>query len=211
MEKMESSIRKEPLDVSGDRVGVTAEDAVKDSGGAEERERPRIADVGAQPLRATSPARELAKKPTPIRKPETSAFHKTVGLVRTVLPLMQKALPLLDGNVAAALANLLVPTFQTQHVDLTPLEDGVGKLRTDHAAVQARIEAQGTALKQVGSQVDALKDAAERLSLEQKELVEELHSLRRRVSVFAWIGVGLLVVLVLVNVLLLLRVAGIWR
>ena len=211
MEKVESTIRKDPEDEGINQTGLPVEKAGSNGGAPADGERTRIGEMGAQPLRATTPTRELVKRSAPIRKPETGAFHKTVGLVRTALPLIQKALPLLDGNVAAAIANLLMPTFQGQSVDLTPLENGLAKLRVDQAAVQSRVEAQGTALKQVGNQLESLKDAAERLSLEQKELAEELHGLRTRVGVFAWIGVGLLVVLVVVNVLLLLRVVGIWR
>lgn len=212
MEKVESTIRMKTADEGNNGSTRSAEGLQKEEGeAAGERSRPLIADVGTQPLRAAIPSRELAKKPLPIRKPESGAFHKTLGLVKTVLPLMQKALPLLDGNVAAALANLLMPAFQAQHVDLGSLEAGVTRLRADHAALQTRMEAQGTALKQVGSRLESLRDSAERLSVEQKELAEELHVLRTRMSVFAWIGLGLLGVLVLVNALLLLRVAGIWR
>ena len=213
MEKVESIHRKAPADQGVEGAVLPPEDVRREGAPPEgERTRPRIAEVGSQTLRAATPSRELAKKAAPIQKPvTTSGFHKTLNVVKTILPLVQKALPLLDGNVAAVVANLLVPTFQSANVDLRPLEDGVARLRADHAAVKARVEAQGSALKEVGAQLESLKDAAERLALEQKELAEELHGVRRRVSVFAWVGVGLLGLILVLNTVLLLRVAGIWR
>lgn len=208
MEKVESIKREGLAEEAVTGIVLPAEDGRTDEADAGGNGRLRITEVGSQPMRAKAPSRELAKKSAPIAKPETGAFHRTLGIVKTVLPLVQKALPLLDGNVAAVIANILAPSIQSAHVDLQPLEDGVARLRADHVSLHSKVEAQGTALKKMGSQLESLNDAAEKLALDQKELAEEVHGIRRRVSTFAWIGVVLLAILLVMNVLVLMRMAG---
>ena len=212
MEKAERSIQTERADEKIPTPGSPSGNGLAaGSEGPVENGRRTASEAGPQPLRATTPVRELSKRPAPPQKPERSGLQRTLGVVRTVLPLVGKALPLLEGNVAAVLANILAPTLQGPPVDLKPMENGLERLSAGQAAHQARFEEQGVALKRMGAQIETVSEAVERHSLDQKELTEELYSLRRKLSVFAWIGVSLLVLLLAGNALLLLHVTGIWH
>ncbi|HTB98553.1 MAG TPA: hypothetical protein VK716_16195 [Terracidiphilus sp.] len=210
MDKAESTIQAKPNGVETAPADLPLGGEPARNEGPAAAERLRIHEAGPQPIRASAPLHG-AKKPEPPSKPERSGLQRTMGVVRTVLPLVGKALPLLEGNVAAVLANILAPSLQGPSVDLKPLEGGMAKLRADQAAHQVRFEEQTVALKRMGAQIDTVSEAVERHSLEQKELTEEVYSLRRKFSGFAWFGVSLLVVLLAMNVLLLLRVTGVWH
>jgi hypothetical protein len=177
-----------------------------------ERERTAVLESGRPPLRPASPARSLQKPSQPVAKPEgTSGFNKTMGAIRTVLPLVQRVLPLLDGNVALAVANLLVPRQQGPAVDLKPIEGALTRMRTEHLELGGKLDEQASSLKRIGDQLDLVKESTERHSLEQKEVTDDLHRLQKKVTVFAWTGLILLAVSIGVNVVLFLRVEHIWR
>jgi|HubBroStandDraft_5_1064220.scaffolds.fasta_scaffold389616_1 hypothetical protein len=134
-----------------------------------------------------------------------------MGAIRTVLPLVQKVLPLLDGNVALAVANLLVPRQQGPVLDLKPIEGALTRIRAEHLELGGKIDEQGTTLKRIGDQLDLVKESTERHSQEQKEVTDDLHLLQKKVTVFAWTGLILLAVSIGVNVVLFLRVEHFWR
>jgi hypothetical protein len=135
-----------------------------------------------------------------------SGFARALGAIRMVLPVVQKILPLLEGNVAAAAANVLLSRPLGPTVNLAPLENALDKMQAEHGELRSQIEGQNTGLKRVADQLEMVKDATERNTLEQKELVEDLHRFRGRVYAIAWIGLSLLAVSIAVNVVLFLRV-----
>ncbi len=148
---------------------------------------------------------------TPPRKPaaqtdKPTAFQRSLGAVRMALPVLQKMLPLLEGNVATVVSNMLAPSFQSHPPDLTPIENALGKMHGELADLRKGSAEQGALLKRVGDQVDLVKEAADRISLGQQEMVEDLNSLRKKVTLFAWVGLVLLTASIVLNVVLLLRV-----
>lgn len=174
-----------------------------------DKERLRMKGPGAQPLRPESNMRELAKGQQPVRKADAgSGLQRTAGVIKSVLPIVQKVLPLLDGNVASVLASLIAPRLQAPTVDLRPVEGALGKIHTDQVDLRKKVDEQGVSLKRMSDQLDMVRDSAERHTLEQKEVAEDLHKLRKRVTVFAWVGLALLLISIAVNVILALEVEG---
>jgi hypothetical protein len=150
---------------------------------------------------------EKAPAPVPAAAQQPSGFQRALGAVRGVAGVMQKILPLLDGNVAYAVSSLLAPHSQSPGpaANLAPLENALLKLHTEQREMRGQIGEQNTSLKRVADQLEMVKEATDRNTLEQQELVDDLHSMRRRVTVFAWVGLGLLAVSIAVNVVLFLR------
>ena len=154
---------------------------------------------------SSGPVRESAKQTN--GKPESrSGLQRAFGLIRSVAPVVQKVLPLLDGNVASVVSNMLVPRTETQRVDLEPIENALTKMRKEHLDLRMSLADHTATLKRVSEQVDTVKDVTERNALEAKELTTDLQRLRAKVNAFAWVGLGLLAVSILVNVLLFLRI-----
>jgi len=139
-----------------------------------------------------------------------------VGAFRAALPFVQRLLPLLEGNVASAVSNMLAPQHHAPPpapmlppVNLAPLQEGLAQLQTQHRELHDQISEQITSLKRVEDQLDAVREATDRNTLEQQELLEDLKGVGHKVNVFAFIALGLLAVSVIVNVLLYLHIVKI--
>jgi len=128
-------------------------------------------------------------------------------MARVVMPLAQKLLPLLEGNVASAVSNVLAPRSQPSYpVSLAPIEDSLVKIRLDHREMRDQLAEQNSSLQRVADQLDKVKEATDRNTLEQQELLEDLHRMRKKVMVYAWVGIGLLAAAIAANVIVFLRI-----
>lgn len=150
--------------------------------------------------------RERGKAAPGGKQPSPGKFQRAVGIIRAVAPVVQKVLPLLDGNVASVVSNMLAPRVAAERVDLEPIENALMKMRKDHLDLRMNIADHTATLKRVAEQVETVKETAERNGLEQKELGTDLQRLRAKVNAFAWVGLSLLAVSILVNVLLFWRI-----
>lgn len=144
----------------------------------------------------SAPGRAL---PAPSSADESSGVQRAVNAFRTFMPIVHKILPLLDGNIGTAVANLIAPRTHVQQavppkVDLAPLEEGLTKLQTQHLNLREQVVEQNTALKRVEDQLEHVREATDRNTLEQQELIEDLKAFSGKVKVIAVVGIGLLAV-----------------
>jgi hypothetical protein len=167
-------------------------------------------------MRESEPERQAAKSgeseatmtrmPLPSSRPQpTTGFRRTVGAIRTVLPILQKILPLLDGNVVSVVSNLLAPSLLAPRVNLEPVEAALARLHTEIQEFTDKTAKHNLELKRIEEQLELVKDAAERNALEQRELSQDLADLRKGVRLLAWIGLGLVAVSIAVSVVLFIR------
>jgi septal ring factor EnvC (AmiA/AmiB activator) len=91
-------------------------------------------------------------------------------------------------------------------VDLAPLEEGISSLQTQQRELRTQIVEQNTSLKRVEDQLEMVREATDRNTLEQQELLEDLKSVGNKVNIFAMVALLLLVVSVMVNVILYLHI-----
>lgn len=139
-------------------------------------------------------------------------LQRTAGAIRTIVPLAQKLLPLLDGNVASVVANLLAPRLPgPPAIDLAPLETSLTKLRGELAVMHDKHAQQDVAFRRIDDQLGKMKEALERTAMEQQEVAQEVGKVRRSVLVLWLIGVGLVVVSIGLNAAVFLYVKGILR
>jgi hypothetical protein len=119
---------------------------------------------------------------------------------------MQRVLPLLDGNVGSAVSNLMAPRPQTgppqPPVNLVPIESGLARLQVQHRELRDQVGEQSASLKKVEDQLQQVREATDRNTLEQQELLQDLKSVGTKVNVFAYVGLALLGLSVVLNVLL---------
>ncbi|MGB6193681.1 MAG: hypothetical protein WBF42_14525, partial [Terracidiphilus sp.] len=87
-------------------------------------------------------------------------------------------------------------------VDLEPIENAMTRMRKDHIDLRLSVADQNAAIKRVADQVETVKDAVERAGAETKALDRDVQQLRSRVNVFAWIGLILLLLSVVMNIVL---------
>ena len=164
-----------------------------------------------RPVAAPSSTRALAHLPPP-PPPHTgkpSGMDRALGALRHVLPLVQRVLPLLDGNIATAVSNVLAPRpnlHASPPVDLAPIQDGLADLRIQHRGLRDQVAEQNVSLKRVGDQLQQVREATDRNTLEQQELLQDLKSVGNKVNIFAFIALALLGVSVVLNVVLYLQI-----
>jgi hypothetical protein len=171
--------------------------------------------IASEPLRPAGQERTLARShqaPTPAQH-RPSGFQRAMGVMLGVLPVVQKILPLLDGNIASAVSNFLGPTAQSpaSRASLVPLENALGQLHAGQLDLRDRIAEQNSSLQRVADHLELVKEATDRNTLEQQELMADLRKMRRKATAFAWVIVALLVVSIAANVFLFLRMQGVLR
>jgi hypothetical protein len=166
--------------------------------------------LGAPP--PPPPGRALVNSAAPSGELPPSMQWITNAL-RVALPFVQKILPLLDGNIGTAVSNVLAPHAHPQPhppppppVNLEPLEDSLAELQTQHRDLRNQIVEQNTSLKRVEDQLEMVREATDRNTLEQQELIEDLKSVGTKVTTFAFFGLALLAISILVNVILYLHI-----
>jgi hypothetical protein len=159
---------------------------------------------------APPPGRALANTSGADAIEGLSGIQRAVSALRSALPFVQKILPLLDGNIATVIANMLTPHHHPAPppppVNLAPIEDGLMELQSQHKELRDQVVEQNTSLKRVEDQLEMVREATDRNTLEQQELLEDLKVVGNKVNVFALIALGLLAVSVLINIVLYLHI-----
>ena len=147
---------------------------------------------------ASAPATPRRPLPGASSPSDSSGMQKAVNAFRTILPIAQKVLPLLDGNLGTAIVNLLAPRPVSRaappplKVDLSPIEDGLVQLQSQHLAMRDQLREQNSSLRRVEDQLEAVREATDRNTREQQELLEDLNAFRKKIWLGAAVGIGLL-------------------
>ena len=115
-------------------------------------------------------------------------MQRAVSMLRAALPFVQRLLPLLDGNIASTVSSFLAPRPHAQappsaKLDLVPIEDGLAELQTQHQNLRDQVMEQNTSLKRVEDQLEMVREATDRNTLEQQELLEDLKAFGNKVKV----------------------------
>jgi len=176
--------------------------------------RPAVAPAPAAPNRPApaaapqGPGRALPDS-TPAAE-EPSSVQRTVNAFRAIVPIVQRLLPLLDGNFATAISNLVtqrthVPQIAPK-IDLAPIEAKLADLQTQRQNLRDQVAEQSAALKRVEDQLEMVREATDRNTLEQQELLEDLKTFGTKVKLVSFIGIGILVVGFALNLVLFLHI-----
>jgi hypothetical protein len=136
-----------------------------------------------------------------------SGGHKALSVLRQALPVVKNLLPLLEGNLLAAVSNLLTTRPQSPaKVDLAPIENQLTEMQLLQHDVRAKVAEHHMTLKRVEDQLEMVKEATDRNTMEQQELMEDLRAMGSKVNLFAAMLIGLLVLSVLLNFLLFMHI-----
>jgi len=145
------------------------------------------AEAQVKRLTPPPPGRALGREPASAE--DSSNLQRAVNALRSALPFVQRLLPLLDGNIASTIGNLLQPHPQSHQpaakLDLTPIEDGLAELRSQQHSLRLQAVEQSTTLKRVEDQLELVREATDRNTLEQQELLEDLKAYGNKVRIVA--------------------------
>ncbi|HWG21692.1 MAG TPA: hypothetical protein VG225_14265 [Terracidiphilus sp.] len=154
----------------------------------------------------TPPGRALS---APSAMDDNSAMQRAMGVLKQALPFVQRLLPLIDGNIATAIGNLFAPRPHTPPppgVDLTPVQNQISELQEHQMELRAAVQEQTTGVKRVEDQLEMVREATDRNTLEQQELIEDLKAMGNKVNLFAVLLSALLMLSVILNVVLYMHV-----
>ncbi len=169
---------------------------------------------------AAPPATPNAKQ-TPVPKAATSALarpvppkpgklERAVGIAKTMLPIVGNLLPLLEGNIAGAAANLIA-NRPSQEVNLKPLHEAIASLQSDQRALTFHTGEQKRAIRRIEDEFATLQESVQKQAADQAELAEQLVKLAKRTSKFMRLITILLIVSILFTTLLVVRIAYLMR
>lgn len=142
----------------------------------------------------------------PAQGEDPSSMQRAMGLLKQAAPFVARLLPLIDGNIATALGNLFAPKSHVQpvSVDLTPVHNQLTDLQLQQNELRGTVQEQTASMKRVEDQLELVREATDRNTLEQQELIEDLKTMGHKVSMIA-VGLSALLVLsVIMNVVLYL-------
>lgn len=179
--------------------------------------------IPASPSKSAAPVAIESRKPSPpaaaqespapaalshARGPQKpTGFQRAISVAKTVLPLVGKVLPLLEGNVVATASNLLTPN---QHeVNLRPIEEAITSLQADQRALSFHTSEHKRALRRLEDEFAALQEVVQKNASDQAQFVEQVARLEKRTARFMRLIVILLILSLLFTAGLALRMANI--
>ncbi len=179
--------------------------------GAGPREPQSRNEVDPTPPPSAPPLGRSLTGPPAARPPQASPLQRAVNVLRVALPLVQRILPLLDGNIGTAVSNILTPhppppPPPPPPLNLAPIEESLAELHTQHRDLRDQFAEQNSSLKRVEDQLEMVREATDRNTLEQQELIEDLKSVGGKVNLVSIIALGLLTISILLNVVLYLHI-----
>ncbi|MBS1805785.1 MAG: hypothetical protein JST28_20785 [Acidobacteria bacterium] len=157
----------------------------------------------SEPIPVPNPAGNALARPVP---PKPGKMERAVGIAKTMLPIVGNLLPLLEGNVAGAAANLIA-NRGAREVDLKPMEEAIAKLQSDQRALTFHTSEHKRTIRRIEDEFTTLQESIQKHAADQAELAEQLVKLSRRTSTFMRLVTILLVVSILFSALLVVRIA----
>jgi hypothetical protein len=140
---------------------------------------------------------------------ESSGMQWAMGLMKQAVPFVQRLLPLLEGQIGTAVANLQAsrPHPPAPRVDLQPIERSLSELQLQQHDLKDQLLDQNASFKRVEDHLESVREATDRNTLEQQELIEDLKAMGSRVNLFALSFLVLLVLSILLNIALFLHIS----
>lgn len=140
----------------------------------------------------------------------SSGMQWVLSVMKQAVPFVRKLLPVLDGQLASAVANVLVnrphAPLPPPRVDLQPIENRLTEFEIQQRGLKDQLADQNASLKRVEDKLESVREATDRNTLEQQELVQDLKTMGTRVNLLALLFLGLLVISVLLNIFLFLHI-----
>jgi hypothetical protein len=138
---------------------------------------------------------------------DSPGLQWAVSALLRAFPFVQRLMPLLEGTGPTSLTNIesQPPATTTPRIDLVPIEDGLAQLATQQSELRNHIAEQNNTLKRVEDQLEMVREATDRNTLEQQELLEDLKGMGNKVNLFAYTALGLLAISIVLNIMLMLH------
>lgn len=180
-----------------------------------------------QPALDTAPGPVLVSpvQETTIERP--TGLRRTVSFLQIVLPVVQDVLSLFERKNVVAVTSLAIPQpaalaaspapaadpapVQNELVDLAPIKDKLAEFKFEYRELRDRVAEQSVSLNRIEDRLESVREATDRNTREQQELIGELRGVGKRVYFMALVALGLVTASVGIEFLLCLRLFNIIR
>ncbi len=166
---------------------------------------------GRSPAGLPGPALAGSAEASPLVGP--CEEQRALAELHAALPFLERILPLLDVNIVTAVSNLLTPHHHAPPapplpppVDLAPIEDSLAGHKTQHCELRDQVVEQNASIKRIEDRLEMVRGAADRTTLEQQELIEELKGIGKTANFVARVALGLLAVSAVINIAFYLHI-----
>jgi hypothetical protein len=133
--------------------------------------------------------RELTREP----EEKAQGMWRSILQLRVLLPYVSKLLPLLETGLIGQSAH---SSAQSTNTALAAVEKNAIEIQNSHRELRLQLQDQAVEFKRVDEQLERLREATERNTLEQQELIEDLKSFAGTIKWVGWTAVVLLAGLV---------------
>ena len=177
---------------------------------------PPVPPSSPAPTHTSGPALASAPDESPMETP--TKLQRGLAGFRATLTFVQAVLPLIDPKIGSSISNLLTPRQSAPPppppqpaVDLSPIEDSLSKLEAQSRELRGHVVEQNACLGRIEDRLEMVKEATNRNTLEQQELIEELKGVGKKVNFVSWVALGLLAFSVAINTALYLHMLQVIR
>lgn len=145
--------------------------------------------------RAVSPERPGAHPP--VEPVDLPGVQRAASILRTVLPVVQRLMPLFDRKAGPAdkpASGAPTQPQPTKHLAArlsAPIEETLAELRLHQHSFRLQLAEQNASIKRIEERLEKVREATDRNTLEQQELLDELKSLGRYLRITALVALVL--------------------
>jgi len=170
------------------------------------------------PVRSPRPNPALIASAEPSSLGLSSGVQRKMAVLQTALPFVESLLLLFDGKQGKAVSGLSTQrqppppaVLLSPPVDLAPIKESLAKLKIQDRELRDQIAEQNTSVKRIEDHLDRVREATDRNTLEQQELIEDLKGAGHKATFISLIGLGLLAASVAINLALYLQLLPVHR
>jgi len=146
-----------------------------------------------------------------------TGMRRAVAVLRVALPALQGILSLFEEDTAAPPfdpqpappAPPLPPPVEISHSEIAPIEASLAGLKTQQSELSSHIVEQNASFKRIEDRLGMVREATDRNTLEQQELIGELHGIGKKMTSVAMAALVLAATSVILEVVFYLRIAKI--
>ena len=145
-----------------------------------------------------------------------SGMRRAVAVLRFALPAVQGILSLFEENSAPPLAPQpslpapqLPPPVNISPTEISPIEGSLAGLKIQQGELSGQIVEQNASLKRIEDSLGMVREATDRNTLEQQELISELQGIGKKMTSVAMAALVLVATSVILEVVFYLRIVKI--
>jgi hypothetical protein len=160
------------------------------------------------PVAASMPAASAEESPLEL----SAGVKRVVAGIRAVLPFVKRILPLFEENTGSYLTSLVSPGPQAPPApmlpppeDQAPIQNSLVALKAQQRELRDRVAAQKATLNRCDDQLKLVREATDRNTLEQTELLAGLRGVSKKINIAAVVALGLMAATIVINIVLYLH------